>query len=184
MSSITYRIATGRDAGRKVVTLQALPGDVGSLEGDAGKVGGFLCMPAWRSRQTKATTGHLQHPSCRADPSDQRPEVPQQDGKPHPAEHRGAERGQRGDRFTISGILRRRWHYLSYASSICGPTPTYSMRRRAARPARRRCDDGTSGGRRSCGIDGRRRLRCCRGRPRPGDAPTAPGKPFPLRMAF
>jgi hypothetical protein len=27
----------------------------------------------------------------------------------------------------------------SYASSICGPTPTYSMRRRAARPARRRC---------------------------------------------
>jgi len=41
MSSMTYRIATGRDAGRKVVTLQTLPGDVGSLEGDAGKVGGF-----------------------------------------------------------------------------------------------------------------------------------------------
>nr|BBI40692.1 IS91 family transposase [Pseudomonas sp.] len=41
MSSITYRIATGRDAGRKVVTLQTLPGDAGSLEGDAGKVGGF-----------------------------------------------------------------------------------------------------------------------------------------------
>ena len=41
MSSITYRIATGRDAGCKVVTLQTLPGDAGSLEGDAGKVGGF-----------------------------------------------------------------------------------------------------------------------------------------------
>ncbi|BFO05845.1 IS91-like element ISVsa3 family transposase [Pseudomonas guariconensis] len=41
MSSMTYRIATGRDAGRKAVTLQTLPGDAGSLEGDAGKVGGF-----------------------------------------------------------------------------------------------------------------------------------------------
>jgi hypothetical protein len=41
MSSITYRIATGAQAGRKVVTLQMLPGDAGLLEGDAGKVGGF-----------------------------------------------------------------------------------------------------------------------------------------------
>ncbi|WP_050443252.1 IS91 family transposase, partial [Pseudomonas aeruginosa] len=41
MGSITYRIATGRDAGCKVVTLQTLPGDAGSLEGEAGKVGGF-----------------------------------------------------------------------------------------------------------------------------------------------
>ncbi|WP_455423907.1 ISCR element clade Ia family transposase [Aquilutibacter rugosus] len=41
MSSITYRIATGRDAGRKVITLQTLPGDAGSLEADAGRVGGF-----------------------------------------------------------------------------------------------------------------------------------------------
>ena len=41
MRSITYRIATGRDVGRKVVTLQTLPGDPGSLEGEAGKVGGF-----------------------------------------------------------------------------------------------------------------------------------------------
>jgi diguanylate cyclase (GGDEF)-like protein len=41
MSSITYRIATGAQAGRKVITLQTLPGDDGSLEGDAGKVGGF-----------------------------------------------------------------------------------------------------------------------------------------------
>ena len=41
MSSITYRIATGAQAGRKVVTLQTLPGDAGPLEGEAGKVGGF-----------------------------------------------------------------------------------------------------------------------------------------------
>ena len=41
MSSITYRIATGAQAGRKVVTLQTLPGDAGPLEGDAGKIGGF-----------------------------------------------------------------------------------------------------------------------------------------------
>lgn len=41
MSSITYRIATGAQAGRKVVTLQTLPGDVGLLEGGAGQVGGF-----------------------------------------------------------------------------------------------------------------------------------------------
>jgi hypothetical protein len=41
MSSITYRIATGAQAARKVVTLQPLPGDAGPIEGDAGKVGGF-----------------------------------------------------------------------------------------------------------------------------------------------
>jgi len=40
-SSITYRIATGAQAGHKVVTLQTIPADNGSLEGDAGKVGGF-----------------------------------------------------------------------------------------------------------------------------------------------
>ncbi len=53
---MTYRIATGRDAGRKVVTLQTLPGDAGSLEGDAGKVGGSRCMPAWPRKHTKATS--------------------------------------------------------------------------------------------------------------------------------
>ncbi len=42
MSFITYRIATGPLAGRRVVTLQTLPGDAGSLDGDAGKFGGFL----------------------------------------------------------------------------------------------------------------------------------------------
>jgi len=41
MSSITYRIASGKHAGRKVATLRTLPGDAGSLEGEAGKVGGF-----------------------------------------------------------------------------------------------------------------------------------------------
>ena len=37
MSSITYRIATGAQAGRKVVTLQTLPGDSGLLEGGDGQ---------------------------------------------------------------------------------------------------------------------------------------------------
>jgi len=41
MSSITYRIATGKYAGRKVATLQTIPANNGSPEGDAGKVGGF-----------------------------------------------------------------------------------------------------------------------------------------------
>jgi len=41
MRSITYRIATGKHAGRKVTTLQTIPADNGSPEGDAGKVGGF-----------------------------------------------------------------------------------------------------------------------------------------------
>jgi len=41
MRSITYRIATGKHAGRKVATLQTILADNGSLEGDAGKVGGF-----------------------------------------------------------------------------------------------------------------------------------------------
>jgi len=41
MSSITYRIATGAQAGRKVATLQTIPADTDAPEGDAGKVGGF-----------------------------------------------------------------------------------------------------------------------------------------------
>ncbi|MEZ5455563.1 MAG: transposase [Lysobacteraceae bacterium] len=41
MSTITYRIATGKHAGRKVVTLQTLPGNEGPVEGGAGQVGGF-----------------------------------------------------------------------------------------------------------------------------------------------
>lgn len=40
-SSITYRVATGKHAARKVITLQTLPGDEGPGEDGAGKVGGF-----------------------------------------------------------------------------------------------------------------------------------------------
>ena len=42
MSSITYRIATGKHAGRKVATLQTLPADADAVHGDDGQVGGFL----------------------------------------------------------------------------------------------------------------------------------------------
>jgi len=41
MSSITYRIATGKHAGRVVTTLQTIPADADAPEGDTGKVGGF-----------------------------------------------------------------------------------------------------------------------------------------------
>ncbi len=41
MSSITYRIATCAQAGRKVATLQTIPADADAPEADAGKVGGF-----------------------------------------------------------------------------------------------------------------------------------------------
>ncbi|MDP2183912.1 MAG: transposase [Pseudolabrys sp.] len=41
MSSITYRVATGAQAGRKVATLQTIPADADALQGDAGQVGGF-----------------------------------------------------------------------------------------------------------------------------------------------
>jgi hypothetical protein len=42
MRSITYRIATGKHAGRKVATLQTLPADADAVHGDDGQVGGFL----------------------------------------------------------------------------------------------------------------------------------------------
>ena len=41
MSSITYRIATGAQAGRKVATLQTIPADADGLQGGAGQIGGF-----------------------------------------------------------------------------------------------------------------------------------------------
>ena len=41
MSSITYRIAIGAQAGRKVATLQTIPADADAPEGDAGNFGGF-----------------------------------------------------------------------------------------------------------------------------------------------
>ena len=37
----SYRITTGAQAGRRVVILQTLPGDVGLLEGAAGEIDGF-----------------------------------------------------------------------------------------------------------------------------------------------
>jgi hypothetical protein len=41
MNAITYCIATCPHVGRKVVTLQTLPGNASPLEGEAGMVGGF-----------------------------------------------------------------------------------------------------------------------------------------------
>jgi len=41
MHAITYRIATGPHAGRKVTTVQTLPGDDDSFAGEAGRAGGF-----------------------------------------------------------------------------------------------------------------------------------------------
>jgi len=41
MRSITYCIATGAQAGRKVATLQTIAPDANVHEGDAGRVGGF-----------------------------------------------------------------------------------------------------------------------------------------------
>lgn len=40
-ASITYRVAVGRQQGRKVFTLQTLPGNDESFEPGAGKVAGF-----------------------------------------------------------------------------------------------------------------------------------------------
>ncbi len=40
-TQLAHVIATGRDAGRRVVTLHTLPGDADPLDGEAGKVGGF-----------------------------------------------------------------------------------------------------------------------------------------------
>jgi len=41
MSSVTYRVATGAQTGRKVTTLQTLPGDVDGFTSESGKIGGF-----------------------------------------------------------------------------------------------------------------------------------------------
>jgi len=50
ISSITYRIATGKHAGCKVATLQTIPADNGSLEGDAGEGRRFLAACGRRGR--------------------------------------------------------------------------------------------------------------------------------------
>jgi len=57
MSSITYRIATGKHAGRMVATLQTIPADNGSPEGGAGKVGGFS-LRASPPRRTRARSSN------------------------------------------------------------------------------------------------------------------------------
>ena len=71
MSSITYRIATGTQAGRKVVTLQTLPGDAGPLEGDAGKVGGFslhagIAAEAHESPKLERLCRYIARPAIKA----------------------------------------------------------------------------------------------------------------------
>jgi len=57
MRSITYRIATGAQAGRKVATLQTIPADADAPEGAAGKVGGFS-LQASRPRRTRARSSN------------------------------------------------------------------------------------------------------------------------------
>ena len=64
MSSITYRIATGAQAGRKVVTLQTLPGD-------AGKVGGFslhagIAAEAHESPKLERLCRYIARPAIKA----------------------------------------------------------------------------------------------------------------------
>lgn len=63
MSSIIYRVA-----GRKVITLQTLPGDTGSHEGDAGKVGGFslhagVAAEAYKSHKLEKLCRYITRPA-------------------------------------------------------------------------------------------------------------------------
>jgi len=58
MSSITYRIATGKHAVRKVTTLQTIPADADAPEGDAGKIGASPCMRASPPRRTRARSSN------------------------------------------------------------------------------------------------------------------------------
>jgi hypothetical protein len=54
MSSITCRIATGAQAGRKVAALQTIPADADAPEGDAGTVGGFSLHAGVTAEASKA----------------------------------------------------------------------------------------------------------------------------------
>lgn len=56
MSSMTYRIATGRDAGRKVVTLQTLLATPVRWRATPARSAASRCMPAWPRKHTKATS--------------------------------------------------------------------------------------------------------------------------------
>ena len=73
MSSIAYRIASGAQAGRKVVTLQTLQGDAGLADGDAGQVEGFslqagVAAEAHQSERFEKLCRYNTHPAI----SDQR----------------------------------------------------------------------------------------------------------------
>ena len=68
MSSITYRIATGPHAGRKVATLQTLPADADAVHGDAGQVGGFslhagVAAQAHESRKLERLCRYITRPA-------------------------------------------------------------------------------------------------------------------------
>jgi hypothetical protein len=68
MSSITYRIATGPHAGRKVATLQSLPADADAVHGDAGQVGGFslhagVAAQAHESRKLERLCRYITRPA-------------------------------------------------------------------------------------------------------------------------
>ena len=58
MSSITYRIAAGKHAGRKVATLQTILADADAPEGDAGKVGGFSLHAGVTAEASKARSSN------------------------------------------------------------------------------------------------------------------------------
>ena len=58
MSSITCRIATGTQAGRKVATLQTIPADADAPEGDAGTVGGFSLHAGVTAEASKARSSN------------------------------------------------------------------------------------------------------------------------------
>jgi hypothetical protein len=81
VSSITYRIANGAQAGRKVVTLQTLPGEAGLLEGGAGKVGGFslhagVAAEAHESHKLERLCRYIERPAI----SEKRLSLPPQGG--------------------------------------------------------------------------------------------------------
>jgi len=52
--SITYRIAIGPQAGRKVFTPQTLPACDEPYDDRVGRWPGFLCMPGWQRVQMNA----------------------------------------------------------------------------------------------------------------------------------
>jgi len=71
MSSITYRIATCAQAGRKVTTPQTIPADADAPEGDAGTIGGFLLHEkSWTHLPRVSTSVRQTQGAARQSPSD------------------------------------------------------------------------------------------------------------------